>query len=201
MGYTKQTFIDNETVLSASHLNHIEDGIVTLENDIKNKVVGLTEAQVLSLDAMFQNAVYDVNNVADHFETYYDFRYNFGLDSVHNVYVSMLENTSFTSGNELFLEKDCMCAMFNCKPNTRYTITDKGTHNRFRFYGRTTRDSKADAGKFFPMHNVIADKNTNPGIDSLSAFTINSGNNKTIYMYLVGGSTTHTPNISVVQVS
>ena len=63
MGYTKQTFTDNETVLKAEHLNHIEDGIVTLENDIKNKVVGLTEAQVLSLDAMFQNAVYDVNNV------------------------------------------------------------------------------------------------------------------------------------------
>lgn len=34
MGYTKQTFIDNKTVLTASHLNHIEDGIVNLENSI-----------------------------------------------------------------------------------------------------------------------------------------------------------------------
>ena len=31
MAYQRQTFIDNKTVLKAEHLNHIEDGIVTLE--------------------------------------------------------------------------------------------------------------------------------------------------------------------------
>lgn len=35
MGYTKQTFIDNKTVLSAEHLNHIEEGIVSLEYEVQ----------------------------------------------------------------------------------------------------------------------------------------------------------------------
>lgn len=37
MAYEKQTFVDNETVLSAEHLNHIEEGIVQNEKDIEKK--------------------------------------------------------------------------------------------------------------------------------------------------------------------
>lgn len=48
MGYEKQTFLDeiidengntvqDGTVLTADHLNHIEDGIVANENELKNK--------------------------------------------------------------------------------------------------------------------------------------------------------------------
>ena len=40
MGYTKQTFVDGKTVLSATHLNHIENGIVTLENTV-SKIGGV----------------------------------------------------------------------------------------------------------------------------------------------------------------
>lgn len=36
MEYKKQTFIDGETVLSAEHLEHIEDGIIQLEATLKN---------------------------------------------------------------------------------------------------------------------------------------------------------------------
>lgn len=36
MGYEKQTFKDNTTVLKAEHLNHIEDGIKALETAIEN---------------------------------------------------------------------------------------------------------------------------------------------------------------------
>lgn len=32
MAYTKQTFIDGQTILNASHFNHIEDGIVAVES-------------------------------------------------------------------------------------------------------------------------------------------------------------------------
>ena len=35
MAYEKQNFKDGET-LTANHLNHIEDGIVALENEIEN---------------------------------------------------------------------------------------------------------------------------------------------------------------------
>lgn len=37
MAYEKQTFVDNETVLSAEHLNHIEEGIIQNEKDIEKK--------------------------------------------------------------------------------------------------------------------------------------------------------------------
>lgn len=36
MGYIKQTFIDNKTVIKAEHLDHIEDGIVNLEKSIED---------------------------------------------------------------------------------------------------------------------------------------------------------------------
>lgn len=36
MGYTKQSFKDNVTVLKAEHLNHIEDGLIALETAIEN---------------------------------------------------------------------------------------------------------------------------------------------------------------------
>ena len=40
MGYNKQTFTDNETVLKAEHLNHIEDGIVAIEKNISRNSWG-----------------------------------------------------------------------------------------------------------------------------------------------------------------
>lgn len=36
MGYSKQSFVDNTTVLKAEHLDHIEAGILALENAIEN---------------------------------------------------------------------------------------------------------------------------------------------------------------------
>ena len=39
MSYEKQTFIDNETVLRAEHLNHIEDGIETVDVRANVKIV------------------------------------------------------------------------------------------------------------------------------------------------------------------
>ena len=39
MSYEKQTFIDNETVLKAEHLNHIEDGIETVDVRANVKIV------------------------------------------------------------------------------------------------------------------------------------------------------------------
>lgn len=35
MAYIKQTFVDNETILTANHLNNIESGIVDLENNVQ----------------------------------------------------------------------------------------------------------------------------------------------------------------------
>ena len=37
MAYQKQTFIDNVTVLNASMLNHIEEGIYNVEQNTLNK--------------------------------------------------------------------------------------------------------------------------------------------------------------------
>ena len=40
MGYEKQNFENNKTVLIAEHLDHIEDGIVANEEAIKKKAEG-----------------------------------------------------------------------------------------------------------------------------------------------------------------
>lgn len=42
MGYNKQTFTDDKTILKAEHLNHIEDGIVAIEKHINNELDGKT---------------------------------------------------------------------------------------------------------------------------------------------------------------
>ena len=34
MAYNRQTFVDEETVLTANHLKHIEDGILDLEESL-----------------------------------------------------------------------------------------------------------------------------------------------------------------------
>lgn len=39
MAYEKQSFEDNKTVLTAEHLNHIEEGIVDIENKLKNSKI------------------------------------------------------------------------------------------------------------------------------------------------------------------
>ena len=44
MGYVKQSFVDGKTVLSASHLNHIEDGIVQLEKSVSGSTSSSVES-------------------------------------------------------------------------------------------------------------------------------------------------------------
>lgn len=48
MAYEKQLFEDDKTVLSAEHLEHIEDGIVDIENKLKNSKIDA----ILSDDGM-----------------------------------------------------------------------------------------------------------------------------------------------------
>ena len=51
MPYEKQTFVDDETVLSAEHLQHIEDGIVAAFEEItklKNGVSRITTVRLLA---------------------------------------------------------------------------------------------------------------------------------------------------------
>ena len=45
MAYQKQTFTDNTTVLKASHLDHIEDGIVAVES-----ALGTTDGKVSTVE-------------------------------------------------------------------------------------------------------------------------------------------------------
>ena len=39
MGYSRQTFEDKKTVLTAAHLNHIEDGIISLESVLNSAYI------------------------------------------------------------------------------------------------------------------------------------------------------------------
>ena len=58
MAYEKQTFVDNETVLSAEHLNHIEEGIIQNEKDIEKKA-DLDEEGKLKEEQLPENALTD----------------------------------------------------------------------------------------------------------------------------------------------
>lgn len=51
MAYEKQTFIDNVTVLKAEHLEHIEDGICQLEDDLEQARVDIVSEVLAALPA------------------------------------------------------------------------------------------------------------------------------------------------------
>lgn len=58
MAYQRQTFKDNETILTASMLNHIEDGIYNVEQNILNKAElnsdGVIKSEHLPLSLLTQ---------------------------------------------------------------------------------------------------------------------------------------------------
>ena len=203
MAYSKQNFTKGMP-LTADQLNHIEDGIKVLEASINyNNTAGsgaLTMRQIQALDAMFQNIAYDGTKSHELADTYSEFKFVFGLSQEKIVLGTLLSGFSFSSKNELHAEKNCICAMFNCTPNTNYVVTDHGEHNRFRFYGRLTKDDETTAVSGLPMDNIIADKTTNSNIDTLSTFSFNSEENQTIYIYLVGADSTLKPNLTIAEV-
>ncbi len=97
---------------------------------------------------------------------------------------------------------------FNCEENTNYYIVDSGTHNRFRFYGAPQNMdltktyaqlvSEYGSGNDIPITGgIIADQTTDSTIDSLSSYTINSGTNKTIWIYLISQATGYDPDVTV----
>lgn len=86
MAYEKQTFVNNSTILSAEHLQHIEDGIYQNSVDIENlksnpdssQNVTLTTAQINALDGMFKVCAFVQEDVSAQYNA---FRVAFGLDS------------------------------------------------------------------------------------------------------------------------
>lgn len=57
MAYGKQTFEDNVTVLKASHMQHIEDGIVAVENALgtTDGKVSTVEGKVTTLEGQYSD--------------------------------------------------------------------------------------------------------------------------------------------------
>jgi hypothetical protein len=52
MSYKKQTFVDNETILKASHLNHIEDGIENLDQTKQDTLVSGTNIKTINGESL-----------------------------------------------------------------------------------------------------------------------------------------------------
>lgn len=74
MGYVKQSFVDGKTILSASHLKHIEDGIVQLEKNISGSTSSSVESNYWRGKKMVVNgdsipAGSALTNVSDAFPT------------------------------------------------------------------------------------------------------------------------------------
>ena len=86
MAYEKQTWVDGVTPLNAEHLNHMEQGISQLSEEIGNLgggtgtggSSGLTTAQVNALDGMFKVCAFIKADVS---EEYNAFRTAFGIEA------------------------------------------------------------------------------------------------------------------------
>lgn len=87
------------------------------------------------------------------------------------------------------------CVIFNVEPNTSYTVTDHGTHNRFRFYGIYASLNLHDLGSTSITGCYRMDKNAVSDTDT--THTINSGSFRTLLVYLNGGDLTLNSNIEI----
>ena len=77
MSYEKQTWVNGVTPLDAEHLNHMEQGISQLSEEIANlQTSGLTTAQVKALDGMFKVCAFTKDNVS---AEYTAFKTAFGI--------------------------------------------------------------------------------------------------------------------------
>lgn len=80
MAYEKQTWVDGVTPLDAEHLNHMEQGISQLSEEIANLpsgVSGLTAAQISALDGMFKTVAYTKDDVSAEYNA---FKVAFGIE-------------------------------------------------------------------------------------------------------------------------
>lgn len=78
MAYKKQTWVDGVTPLDAEHLNHMEQGISQLSEEIANlQTSGLTTAQVKALDGMFKVTAYIKADVSAEYSA---FKTAFGIE-------------------------------------------------------------------------------------------------------------------------
>ena len=86
MAYEKQTWVDGVTPLDAAHLNHMEQGISQLSEEIGNLgggtgtggSSGLTTAQVNALDGMFKVCAFIKANISAEYNA---FRTAFGIEA------------------------------------------------------------------------------------------------------------------------
>lgn len=107
----------------------------------------------------------------------------------------------------------CIMYAFNCEQNTNYKIKDSGTHKLFRFYGHLAlmdlTKTYAQLVEEYPSSysnaikltgGIIADASTDADIDAKDEVTINSGDSKTIWVYLTNTSG-YSPNVTVTEVT
>ena len=99
MAYEKQTWVNGVTLLDAVHLNHMEQGISQLSEEISNlQTSGLTAAEVNALDGMFKVAAYDDSK--DVSGAYAAFKAAFGLvDPGVTIYTITANLVNVTSNN------------------------------------------------------------------------------------------------------
>ena len=86
------------------------------------------------------------------------------------------------------------CIGFNCSPNTQYTVTDLGTHNRFRFYGSTEAIDYTNIQDVYSISTVIYEGN-----ETETSYSFNSGSSNSIFIYLNGGDSTKVSNIVITE--
>lgn len=95
MSYVRQNFVDGQ-VLSASHLNHIEDELIDLETRISDSGgnAGLTVEQITALDSMFKVCAFIKSDVS---AEYISFKTAFGISDSGDVHIHSYTSTVTTA--------------------------------------------------------------------------------------------------------
>ncbi len=125
---------------------------------------------------------------------------DFGLVGEHLPFA--INTNDYLKKKYVVREDGCTTVRFHVNKNTTYKITDIGTHNRFRFYGRyetdnfsTDYDHTVEENRAY-IDEIIADNSNVEGIDNFTEYVFNSGDCQTIYVY-ASTSTTFNPNILI----
>jgi hypothetical protein len=126
LAYQKQTFKDNETVLKAEHLNHIEDGIVALENTM-NDSNGVSIPNGAAVGQIIQVSAVDESGQPTEW-TAVDMPSGVDEEKVKEVVEEYLSNNSQTAATLTIYEPDgqTVAAEFDGSENKSVTLPSGG---------------------------------------------------------------------------
>lgn len=157
MGYKKQKFVDNETVLTAAHLEHIEQGIIDL--DWTSQQFPDAECRAAFVN-MMNNKAEDLGM----YNTIYQDPWG-GYNNLSTAY-----DMCKCLYNAVGYEK--MCSIWSSKGKDVRLLAEDNTEHFFNTYNKVT--NRADGVKLYARYNVLGGKSGthNPGTNTTGKYNM-----------------------------